>query len=160
MLIGSLSLFLGACSSQGNPVPPPALPNKEWVTGKWKNAAEAQFLAGYEFDKDGALKVTFRCMKEAIPGRFAWSSERTVEVVYTKTADVKQAYEAAIKAYKEELQVRIKKREVEGRAGPSLLRLVEDEFPDKHTFTVGITDPKFLVLNPKDGPTLSFERLE
>jgi hypothetical protein len=158
VLTACLASFLGACSSKEGSVPPPPLPNKEWLTGKWKNIADAQFLASYEFDKDGVARVIFRGMKEAIPGRYTWSSERTVDLEFLKTSDVQQAYESAVKVYKQEVKDRIKKRELDGRAGPSLLALAADKLPDKQTFTVGIIDPKVLVLTPKDGMSQNLEK--
>lgn len=158
LLIGTLALLLGACSSEKSKVPP--LPHKEWLAGKWKNSAEAQFLASYEFDKDGRLKVTFQGMKEPIAGKYTWSDDRTLVLEYSKSAEAEQAYEAAVKAFKEQVNERIKTKQMDGRAGPSLLRSVADKLPDQDSFTVGLVDPKYLILSRPNVTSLNFEKAD
>jgi hypothetical protein len=157
LLIGTLALAFCACSDKRSAPTPPPLPDKTLLPGKWKNNSQNQFLTGYEFDKDGGVKVMFWGMKEAIPGRYTWSSDRTVDLEYSKTADIQQAYEAAAKAYKDDINDRIKQKKLDGRAGPSLLGRVADKLPDKETFSVGITDPKYLVLSRRGGAPLTAE---
>lgn len=158
LLIGTLALLLGACSSEKSRVPP--LPHKEWLAGKWKNSAEAQFLASYEFDKDGRLKVTFQGMKEPIAGKYTWSDDRTLVLEYSKSADAKQAYEAAAKAYKEDINDRLKQKKLDSRAGPSLLRSAADKLPDQDSFTVGLVDPKYLILSRPNVSSMNFEKAD
>jgi hypothetical protein len=159
LLIGILALVLGACTEKRSAPTPPPLPDKTLLPGKWKNSSENQFLTGCEFDKDGGVKLMFWGMKEAVPGRYTWSSERTVDLEYSKEADVQQAYEAAAKAYKKDINDRIKQKKVDGRAGPTLLGRVADKLPDKETFSVGIVDPKLLVLSRRGALlTMQFDK--
>jgi len=158
LLIGTLALLLGACSSQKSKVPP--LPHKEWLVGKWKNSAQAQFLTGYEFDKDGGLKVMFQGLKEPIAGKYTWSDDRTVVLEYAKSAEVEKTYEAAAKTFKEQVNERIQTKKLDGRAGPSLLRSAADKLPEKDTFTVGLVDPKYLILSRPDVSSMSFEKVD
>jgi hypothetical protein len=159
LLMGGLTLVLGACSSKKS-APPPPLPNKELLTGKWNNSSEIQFLAGYEFDEDGVVKVTFRGLKDPIPGRYTWTGERTMELEYSKEADDQKAYEAAAKSYKGEIEDRIQKKKLDGKAGSSIRGMVNDKLPLKETFTVGISDPKLLILVRKGGVSLTFNKVD
>src|SRR5690242_14510062 len=113
LLIVSLTLFLGGCSTKGGgkgQAPPP--PNKELLKGKWKSETDAPFLTRYEFDADGTVKITFQGMKEPIKARYTWSSDRTVDVEYPKDEAIRKEYESAAKAYKENVQRRIEKKEL------------------------------------------------
>jgi hypothetical protein len=55
LLIGSLTLVLGACSSKKGGSHAPPLPEKTLLNGKWKSVSEVQFLAGYDFGADGTM---------------------------------------------------------------------------------------------------------
>lgn len=150
VLTGALILFVGGCSNNDNKAPhAPPVPDKVWVIGKWKNNAEMQFLNGFEFSKDGEVKLMFRDMKGPIVCRYTWSSERDVDVEYPKTSEIQKNYEEAAKAYKAGIEAGIKAGKVDGRARPTLLGLVTDKMPEKETYRVGITDPKYLVLSRK-----------
>src|SRR5690242_12540097 len=95
-LVGVLALLLGACSAKVSHAPPPL--NKQLLTGKWKNSAEMQFITGYEFAEDGSMKMTVQGMENAVPGRYAWSGERTLEMKFKTEADIQKAFQAAAKA--------------------------------------------------------------
>jgi hypothetical protein len=163
LLIAGIVLALGACSNYGDKgsrissyavVPL----DKTLLTGKWKNVSDVQFLIGYEFSADGAMKTTFRGMKEAVPGRYTWTGERTLEVEHSKMADVQQAYETAAKAYKDDVANRVNKKKLDGRAGAGMMKAVADKLPTKEVFCVGISNPRFLVLTREDGATVNFEK--
>jgi hypothetical protein len=160
LLMGILALALGACSDKRSSSTVPPLPDKTLLPGKWKNNMQNHFLTGCEFDEDGGVKVMFWGMKGAVLARYTWSSERTVDMEYSKEADVQQAYEAAAKAYRNDINDRIKQKKLDRRAGPTLLGRVANKLPEKETFSVGIADPKFLVLSRRGGAplTLQFEK--
>jgi hypothetical protein len=160
LLIGSLALVLGACSSNKGGSHAPPVPDKTLLNGKWKSVSEAQLLAGYEFDADGTLKLKILGMKDPVPGRYTWSGERTVEVEYSTAEDVHKAYEATAKAFKEDIQERMKTKELDGKIGIGMISAVKDKLPAKESFVVGLTDPRFLVLTRQDGGTLSFDKVE
>src|SRR5713226_2614774 len=82
LLIGVLAVVVGACSrtSSGTNAPPPL--DKKLLTGKWKNNSDSQFITGYEFAEDGALKVTILGLGSPLVGRHAWSGERTLDLEY------------------------------------------------------------------------------
>lgn len=159
LLIAGFGLFLAACSSKkgGSHAPPPI--DKKLLTGKWKSVSEVQFLMGYEFDADGTVKMKLLGLKDPIPGKYTWSGDRTLDLEYSKAEDVQKAYEGAAKAFKDGVKERIKKKELDGRAGPSILGAVADKLPDKQTYTVGLSDPNNLVLS-QGGAMLNFEKTE
>lgn len=157
LLLGSLALFLGACSGKGGSHAPPSL-NKEWLTGKWENVSTAQFLTGYDFDSDGTMRMTFKGMKQPVKGSYTWTSDRTVEVEYPSDAEVRREYEKAAKEYKKDVKEKIDSKLLSDRAGPSILGMVPDKMLDKETLRVGITDPKYLILVREDSTTLNFKK--
>jgi hypothetical protein len=157
LIVGGLALLLGACSGGGGP-PPPAL-NKQLLPGTWKNvAAERQFVTGYEFAGDDTLKMTVRGMEQPVSGRYTWSGDRTLDVEFEAPPEVRQAYTAAAKAYKVDLQAKIKAGDMYERAGPSLSASAPDELPTKVTFHVGLSEkPRLLILSNDQGTSQSFE---
>lgn len=160
LLIGSLALFLCACSSRRH-APPPL--DKSLLAGKWRNLSETQFLVGYDFNEDGTVKMSLRGAKEPIPGRFTWIGERKVDLVFSRTEDVQKAYEEAVKAYKDWVKDKIEKKEMSDKAGPSLRDTVPDKLPAKETLNVGISsaDPSFLTLaRPDDGFFRTYKRAD
>jgi hypothetical protein len=156
LLTGIMALFVGGCSKGGGHAPPPL--DKSLLSGKWKNASEAQFLTSYEFGADGTMKMTVKGMKEPIPGKFTWSSDRAVEVEYTQSADLQKAYEEAAKEYKDWVTDRVKRKDLSDRAEQSMLGVVADKLPPKERLTVGISDPSLLILTREDGTRLNFEK--
>jgi hypothetical protein len=160
LLIASLALFLGSCSSKGGGHAPPPL-NKEWLVGKWKNVSTALFFSGCEFKEGGAVTITFQSMKQPVTGRYTWSGERTVDVEYPQEAEVREAYQTAAKEYKEDIKKRIESKDLDPKAGPSIMGMVPDKIPDKEALRVGISDPKFLILvRIEDGATWNFEKTD
>jgi hypothetical protein len=158
LLIASLALILGACSSKKSTAPP--FLDKNLLNGKWKNVSQVPFFAGWEFGNDGTVKMIILDVKDPIPGQYTWSGDRTLVVEYSKEADVKKTYEAAAKAYKDGIKERISKKKMDGKAARSMLGAVEDKLPEKETYTVEITDPHFLVLNREGGTILNFEKAD
>jgi hypothetical protein len=159
LLVAGLFLLLGACSSKVSQAPPPL--NKQLLTGKWKNSSEVQLIAGYEFSDDGALKVTVRGMDLPVLGRYTWSGERTLDLDYKAEADVQKAYAAAAKAYKDDVQDRIKAGKLPDRASSSILGAVRDEWPASETVHVGISEqPRLLMLGSEGGGSQTFEKAD
>jgi hypothetical protein len=160
VLIGTLAVVLGACSSKkgGSHAPPPL--DKSLLTGKWKNPSDGSFLAGYDFDADGTLKMKIRGMKEPVPGKYTWTGERTMDVEYSAAPDVQKDYETAAKSFKEDVQERVKNKELDGRAGSGMISVVKDKLPAKESFTVGIVDPRVLVLTRQNGRAMSFDKAD
>jgi hypothetical protein len=159
LLVAILAFVLGACSRTGAPAPPPL--DKHLLTGKWKSTSEAQLVAGYEFAEDGAVKVTIRGMEQPIAGRYAWSGERTLDLEYPPAAETQQAYEAAAKAYKDDVQDRIKAGKLPDRAGPSILSAVRDKWPTSEALRVALSDqPRQLTLINESGGSQTFEKAD
>ncbi len=159
LLVGGLALLLGACGGKSSQAPP-AL-NKQLLTGKWKNTAELSLVAGYEFAGDGTLKMNVRGMDKPVPGRFTWGGDHDLNLKYEGGDDVKKAYQAAAKAYKDEVQERIKKGTLPERAGPSILGAIRDELPAEETFRVGLPESgRTLVLTDPGGAVQKFEKAE
>jgi hypothetical protein len=159
LLVAVLAQLPGACSGTGAHAPPPI--NKQLLTGRWKNSSESQIVAGYEFGEDGALKVTIRGMEQPIVGRYTWNGERTLGLEYQATADVQRAYEAAAKAYKDDVMDRIQAGKLPGQAGPSILRGVRDKWPASETLQVAISDkPRLLMLAREDEGSETFEKAD
>jgi hypothetical protein len=154
LLVGGLALLLG-CSGGGHA---PAPLNKELLTGKWKNSAEEQFIAGYEFAGDGTVKLTLLGKEQPLAGRYTWSGERTLDLLYPD-ADARQAYQAAAKAYKEQLHDKVKNKKLPDRAETSMLAAVRDELPERETVRVGISEqPPLLILTSESGTSQTFEK--
>jgi hypothetical protein len=160
LLVGALALLLGACSrDKGGHAPPP--PNKDLLAGKWKNASELQFLAGYEFADDGTAKVTFRGMKRPVPARYAWTDERTLNLESQAPADVRRAYKAAAKAYKADLRDRAKTGKLHEKALQPLEAAIADELPAAETFRVATSEkPRMLFLTTDGGGTQTFDKAD
>jgi hypothetical protein len=157
LLIGSLALFQGACSSKKETPPPPI--KKDLVVGKWKIPTGAPFLVGYEFGEDGSLKMTVQGLKQPIKGRYTWSDERSMEVEYLMEGDVREAYETAAQAYKKRIRDQVEKQIMDSKMASGLLVSTMENLPDKETFRVGITDPRYLVL-VRGNTSLNFERAD
>jgi hypothetical protein len=159
LLVGGLALLLGACSGKGGHAPPPL--NKQLLAGKWKNSSDVQFVAGYEFAEDGTLKMTLRGMRRPVPGRYTWSGERDLDLEYQGAEGVRQAYQEAAKAYKDQVRDRIKSGELPDRAGPSILGTVRDELPAKETLRVSLSEqPRLLILGGEGGASQTFEKAD
>lgn len=158
VLMVCLALFLGSCSSKKGGVAPPPL-NKEWLLGKWKSATSAPFFTGCEFSGDGTMKMTVQGMKKPITSRYVWSDDRKIEVEYPNEVDLRKAYEAAAKSYKDEIDDGLKKGKMFDKAAAGLLGMVVDKLPEKETFVVGISDPRILILVRGNTP-LNFEKAD
>ncbi|HZV04839.1 MAG TPA: hypothetical protein VE999_07130 [Gemmataceae bacterium] len=155
VLIGSLVLFQGACSSKKETPPPPL--NKELLMGKWKFPTGTLFLLGYEFGSDGTLKMKVQGIKQPITCQYTWSGDRSVQVEYPKEAEVRQAYEAAAKTYKNKIEEDVKNSVMDAKIASGLINGLVETLPDKETFTVGISDPRYLVL-VRSGTPMNLEK--
>ena len=152
-----LALLAGACSRSTGGTPPAPL-DKTLLPGKWKNSSDAQLIAGYEFAEDGVLKVTIRGMEHPILGRHSWEGDRELKLEYQTPPEVQQAYEAAAKAYKDDILKQIKDGKLLDRAGPSILGAVRNSWPEKETVKVAISDkPRLLILGSEGGVLQTFE---
>jgi hypothetical protein len=159
LLVGGLIFLLGGCSPKVSHAPPPL--NKQLLSGKWKNSSDSQFVSGYEFAEDGTLKMVVKGMEQPVPGRYAWSSDRTLEMKFKSEEDVQKAYRAAAKAYKDGVKARIKSGELSDRAGPSILGTVPDELPPEEKLQTSIAEqPRLLILVKADGASQTFEPAE
>jgi hypothetical protein len=160
VLVGGLVLLAGACTSKVNHAPPAF--DKQMLVGKWKTVAHALFVAGYEFAEDGGLKMSVKGMEKPIPGRYAWRGERTLDLEYQLSADVQKAYQAAVKAYKDDVKESIQSKKIPDKAGPGMLSAARDELPAKETLRASISEkPRLLILvDEKSGLTMTFERQE
>jgi len=156
LLVGCLALLLGACSGSDGRAPPPL--NKELLAGKWKNVSEAQFIAGYEFADDGTVKMSIQGMGQPVQGRYTWSGERTLDLEYQAAPDLQQAYQAAARAYKDQLTDSIKAGKLYDRAGASMSAAVRDELLAKETVQVGLSEqPRLLILINASAVSQTFE---
>jgi hypothetical protein len=159
LFAGGLTLLVGACSDKGGngaPASPPPL-NKQLLAGKWKNASEVMPIAGFEFGEDGTLKMTVRGLEQPVPGRYTWSGERTLDLQY-QVAEVQKAYQAAAKAYKDQVKERIQTKKLPDKAGPSLLADARDELPAGEKFRVSLTEqPRLLIFVNESGQSQTFE---
>ncbi|HEY1858755.1 MAG TPA: hypothetical protein VGG61_00260 [Gemmataceae bacterium] len=161
LFFGVLALLVGACSptSTGTNAPPPL--DKHLLTGKWKNDSESQLVQGYEFAEDGALKVTILGMDAPLAGRYAWNGERTIGMEFQLAPEVGQAYEAAAKAYKDNVMDQIKTGKLSDRAGPSILGTVHDQWPTSETLKVALSEkPPLLILGNDAGFTQHFNKVD
>ena len=153
LLAAGLALLLAGCSPRVSHPPPPL--NQKALAGKWTSAAPESFVLGYDFADDGTFTMTIAQMERPVPGHYAWSGERDLDLDYEVTPGVREAYDAAVKAYKE------KADKLPGMARPSMLRLVRDEVPAKETFRVGISEKSpELIMTDGRGISLSFVRPE
>jgi hypothetical protein len=158
LLVGGLALLLG-CSGGGGHAPPPL--NKQLLSGKWKNSSEAQLVSGYEFADDGTVKLTVLGREQPLTGHYTWSGERTLDLEYPEAGDVRQAYKEAAKAYKDQVNQRIKDKKLSDRAGPAILAAIRDELPARETVRVAISDqPRLLILTGEGGASQTFEKGE
>jgi hypothetical protein len=154
LLMGGLAWYLFAYSpggggGKGGTAPPPI--DHQLLVGKWKSDTDQLMISGFDFAGDGSMKMTIRGMKQPIPGRYSWSAEHTLALEY-QLADVKQAYQEAAKAYREEVS-KIK----DPKMVTSLLAIARDELPAEEKFQVGISErPRLLILTNGQGPSLTF----
>jgi hypothetical protein len=161
LLVAGLALFVGACSGTGTGGKAPAPLDKQLLTGKWKNSGHLPFVTGYEFAEDGTLKVAILGMEQPMAGRYAWNGERTLGLEYQAGADVQQAYEAAAKAYKDDVNDRVKAGKMDARISPALLGAVRDKWPNSETVKVGLFDkPATLTLSNEGGASETFEKAD
>jgi hypothetical protein len=152
-------LLLGACSTKnaGRDHAPPPL-NKDLLRGKWKSATPDVFRTSYEFGDDGTVKMKVQGIKEPIKGRYGWSGERTVAVEFADE-ETRKACGAAAKSYKDDIKTKIEQKKMLDRIGNTMIAAVgEDTLPEKETYRVGISDPKYLILTREDSIEMRFQR--
>jgi hypothetical protein len=155
------ALLPGACSRSTSGTQPPAPLDKSLLPGKWKNSSDSQLVSGYEFDADGVLRVAIRGMEHPLLGRYSWEGDRDLNLEYQTLPEVQQAYEAAAKAYKDDVLKQIKDGKLPDRAGPSIIGAVRNSWPEKETVKVAISDkPRLLILGSEGGVSQTFELKE
>jgi len=129
------------------------------LSGTWKNESTALFVVAYEFAADGALKVTVQGMGQPLDGRYSWTGDRTLQMDFQASPDVRQAYRVAAKAYKDQLKDKIQAGKLYERAGPPMAAAVRDELPATETFQVGLSEqPLLLILINENGLSQTFEK--
>jgi hypothetical protein len=154
LLMGGLAWYLFAYSpsgggGKGSHAPPPI--DHQLLVGKWNSDSDHLLITGFDFAGDGTLKMTIRGMKKPVPGRYKWSAEHTLALEY-QLADVKQAYQEAVKTYREAVS-----KITDARMVMSLLAIVRDELPAEEQYQVGLSErPRLLILNNGQGPPLNF----
>jgi hypothetical protein len=159
LVVAGLALLLSSCAGGVSHAPPPL--DKKLLTGKWKSTSQFSFITEREFAENGVMNTTVRGMDKPVPGRYAWDGERTLKLEYQAADDVRQAYAAAVKAYRQEVADRIQAGKLSDRAGPSILSAVSDELPAKEPFRVGISErPWLLILGSENGASQTFERAD
>lgn len=158
VLVGCLMLLAGACANKVSHAPPTF--DKQLLVGKWNNIANAQFISGYEFAEDGGLKMSVKGMDKPISGRYAWSGDRALDLEYQLPDGVQKAYQAAVKAYKDDVKERVESKKLSDRAGPAMLSSVRDELPAKETVRASISekDHMLILVDDKSGLTMTFEK--
>ncbi len=134
------------------------------LVGKWKNPVDnpsVQFILGYEFSGDGTLKITFAGMKQPVSVKYIWSGERDLDLEYPAAADVRKAYQSAVKDFKNRFRERVKTEHVSEKALSSL-ELIPDELPAKETFRVAMSDrpPVLLFLTDEKGTSRTLEKVD
>jgi hypothetical protein len=161
LLLGGLSLLVGACTAKVNHAPPTF--DHELLIGKWQNRADL-FVTGYEFAKDGSLTMSVKGMDKPIPGHYSWNGERALELQYQLSPDMQKAYQAAVKAYKDGVTEGIQSKRIPDRAGPGMLSAARHELPAKETLRASISTaekPHLLMLTDEtSGNTMTLERVE
>jgi hypothetical protein len=153
ILIGGLVWVLafsagGGWGHGGQPLPI----DHQLLIGRWKNDTDHLLITGFDFAGDGTLKMTVKGMKQPVPGRYAWDADRTLSIEYQR-ADVRQAYQAAAKAYRDEVIKKAGDRTV----APFMLNTFQEELPAAEKFQVGMSDrPRLLILNNDQGFSQKF----
>src|SRR5262249_10570827 len=98
--------------------------------------------------------MTLQGMKRPVPVRYTWSGERTLDLEYRAKADLRKAYQAAAKAYKEGLNEKVKTKKLPDRALGPMLGAVRDKLPEPETFQVGLSArPRTLILTDTESGT-------
>ena len=159
LLVLALALLSSACSRTSSGSAPPA-PNRSLLAGKWKNSSESQLISSYEFAENGNFAVSIRGMGEPVKGKFVWSDDRSLSLEYQITAEMQKAYEAAAKAYKDEVNDKIKNGLLPDRAGPSIMGGVRDKWPVAETFKISLPEkPPMLIVIGESGGSQTFDRV-
>ena len=161
LLLGGLVLGVVACGGKVNHAPPPL--KKELLIGKWKHPSDARLITGYQFAEDGTFEMTVKGVDKKVPGKFNWTGDRSLELVYKDTPqELKKAYAEAAKAFREDIKQRVKDHKLNDRAAPSILSAIEDELPNREEFQVSISEqPRELnLIIPESGATQRFDKAD
>jgi hypothetical protein len=114
------------------------------IVGVWKikkNDPLDPHIQGYEFAADNTVKVMCLNAKEPIKGKYTFVGDYTMEVEYDATEDARQAYAAAVKAYKDSGTETAKKDsgkimpQIQG-AMAGMFGRIPNELPAKERLTV------------------------
>ena len=161
LLFGSLVLGMCACGGKVNHAPPPL--KKELLIGKWKQLSNSRLITGYQFSEDATFQMTVKGLDKQVPGKFSWTGDRTIELVYKDAPDdLKKAYTEAAKAFREDIQNRVKNHTLNERAVPSMLSTVKYELPSKEELQVSISEQprEMTLIDPENGTTQRFEKAD
>ena len=136
--------------------------DKELLPGKWKASEEDQYVAEFEFNADGTMKMRVKELEEPVPGKYSWSGDRSINLEFQATEEIKKAYAAAIK--------RLKAPRLKGlgnQKGPIAdnMRRTIDAIPDElkaETYKVVIEKRKAeqLTLTGDSGYSLEFKKVK
>lgn len=150
----ALCLLLGACggSKEGGQAPPPV--DKGMLLGKWDPYETDQLIQGLEFKEDNSFIMRIRNVSEAIPGKYSWSSDRSLSVEYHPSEAAKKAFSTVIKELKHNMTEAGTK--MGGQIGANILQNAAkypDELPAKEELRVNLTDrygPSLYIITEKD----------
>jgi hypothetical protein len=159
LLAACLVIPLGACAgSQGGAQPPAAPPvvKRELLIGAWGALDSFQLLQKIEFKEDGSVKVNFKEMPEAVPGKFSWIDDRSGVLEYQASDAAKKAFQPVIKKVRAQVKQGVAKRYGDKR-GEEAASVYPLELPAKETLRIGLAQNQ-LVLETERGLKLSFDR--
>ena len=162
VVVGGLGLLVASCGSGPARTDDitPVSKYKEMIVGKWEADGKGQLIQAYEFGPDDKLKVTLKGMTDSIPGTYAWSGDKELELKYQASDGLKKQYAAAIKAHKQPSQ------ELAAKGGPfgdtlqKNLDAIPDELPaaEKGKVILNEKPHELLLVTPAGGLALNFKR--
>ena len=165
LLAGGLGLLAAACGSRGKIDQDDVVPvgkYRELIVGHWQTTEEKNFIQGYEFARDGTLKMTLKGMADPVRARFTWTDDRQLEIEYQAPEAVKKRYAAAVKAYKEPTQKKLDEGKMDERAEHGLrmsLNTIPDELPARQKVGVILAEqPRELLLVSTEATRMTFKR--
>jgi hypothetical protein len=117
---------------------------RDVIVGVWKikrNDPLDPHIQSYEFAADNTVKVMCLNAKEPIKGKYTFVNDYAMEVEYDATEEARQAYAAAVKAYKDSGTETAKKDsgkitpQIQGNMAAMFGR-IPDDLPAKEKLTV------------------------
>jgi hypothetical protein len=163
LVAGGLGLLLASCGNSGparTDTVTPVSKYKEMIVGKWEAEGGEQLVQVYEFAPDGKVKVTFKGMKEPVPGNYTWTGDRELTFEYQATEEAKKGFADSVKAYKEPMRKQAQGGGPIGDAMKKSLDAMPDELPAKEKVTTILGDKPHdvLIITLQQGLTLNFNR--